>query len=213
MAISTYIAAISARSPLLIHRWSDSNEAEEQTRRVHIATRDPRSEAEKVAYINAEGQCWVPGVWFGRMIAEIGGGHKQRGSRKSMKYIIPAAITVIDEEIILRGELGEPLTNFEVDSRPVVIPATKGRIMRHRPRFNDWHCEFSIEIDLELIEPGLVHQFIVEGGSKNGLGDFRPQKGGSFGRFSLVSWAQLNEVNSTTMTTLPKSRAGRKVAA
>ena len=28
----------------------------------------------------------------------------------------------------------------EVDSRPVVIPSTKGRIMRHRPKLETWQA-------------------------------------------------------------------------
>lgn len=193
MAISTYIATISSRSPLLTHRWSDSNESEEATRPVHIGRRDPREEAEKVSYRDANGNCFLPGAMFSRMLAEVGGGHKQRGSRKSMKFIIPAAIVIVEEEVLLRDETGEPISQFEIDSRPVVIPSTKGRIMRHRPRFNAWNCEFTIEIDTTMVEPELIQQLLVEAGSKNGLGDWRPQKGGSFGRFSVSRWAQMNE--------------------
>lgn len=199
MAISTYVATISSRSPLLTHRWSDDSGDESATRPVHIGKRDPREEAEKVSYRDKDGNCYLPGAMFSRMLAEVGGGHKQRGSRKSMKFVIPAAIVIVEEQVLLRDEAGEPISEFEIDSRPVVIPSTKGRIMRHRPRFNEWNCEFSIEIDLTMIEPELVQQLLVEAGSKNGLGDWRPQKGGSFGRFSVSRWAQMNEQKDNTM--------------
>jgi hypothetical protein len=201
--ISTYVATISSRSPLLTHKWSDANEDENATRPVHIGKRDPREEAEKVAYRDRDGNCFLPGAMFSRMLAETGSSHKQRGSRKSMKFVIPAAIVVVEEQVLLRDEAGDPISEFEIDSRPVVIPSTKGRIMRHRPRFNSWNCEFSIEIDLSMVEPDLIQQLLVEAGSKNGLGDWRPQKGGSFGRFSLVRWAQMNE-RAEAVTKLPK---------
>jgi hypothetical protein len=63
--------------------------------------------------------------------------------------------------------------------------------MRHRPRLNQWHAEFTLEIDDDMLEPNLIHQLLIEGGSKNGLGDYRPEKGGPFGKFAVVSWAIL----------------------
>ena len=36
--------------------------------------------------------------------------------------------------------IGLGTKTYEIDSRPVVVPATRGRIVRHRPRFNEWQC-------------------------------------------------------------------------
>lgn len=82
-----------------------------------------------------------------------------------------------------------PITTFEIDSRPVVIPATKGRIMRHRPRLNAWGSEFFLEVDESLVDLTLVHECLSEGGARLGIGDFRPEKGGPFGRFQITSWS------------------------
>ena len=79
-----------------------------------------------------------------------------------------------------------------------MIPATKGRIMRHRPRLNQWAMEFALEIDEDMINSQTVHQLLSEGGSKIGLGDFRPDKGGPFGRFLVVNWAVLAEAKPET---------------
>jgi hypothetical protein len=63
--------------------------------------------------------------------------------------------------------------------------------MRHRPRLNAWGCEFVIEIADDIMEAKSVHQLLAEGGVRLGLGDFRPEKGGPFGRFQVVSWGEL----------------------
>jgi hypothetical protein len=193
--MNTYLATITGVTPLLMHRFSEAEELNRTTRKIHIKDEDPREAAEKCAYRNEKGQLYFPGSAIARLLREAGGSHKQRGSRKSLKYIIPAAILVSDEMILLRDDNGEPLTNFEVDSRPVVIPATKGRIMRHRPRLNRWAMEFALEIDEDMLDEQTAHLLIGEGGSKIGLGDYRPEKGGPFGRFSVVQWAVLADVH------------------
>ena len=63
--------------------------------------------------------------------------------------------------------------------------------MRHRPQLGKWLAEFAPEIDDDTLEPSLFHQLLVEGGSKLGLLDYRPEKGGPFGKFAVVSWAIL----------------------
>jgi hypothetical protein len=82
------------------------------------------------------------------------------------------------------------VSDFEVDSRPVTIPATKGRIMRHRPRFDCWSARFTIRVNEELLPPDFIHQLLVEGGQQIGVGDFRPEKGGPFGTFNLTLWKE-----------------------
>lgn len=205
----TYIAAISGLSPLLMHRWSETNEVEQSTREIHIAQRDPRTEAERVCYRRADGSLYVPGAQFARLLRDAGAGHKQRGSRRSMRYIVPAAIIVLSDDISLLTDDGKPITDFEVDSRPVVIPATKGRIMRHRPRINRWNCEVTVEIDPTLIEPDLAHQLFVEGGRRLGIGDYRPSSGGPFGRFSVVRWGELGARMTTPAAAAKSSRRKR----
>jgi hypothetical protein len=81
-----------------------------------------------------------------------------------------------------------PAQDFEVDSRPVTIPATKGRVMRHRPRFDDWGAKFSLKINDSLISTELVHQLLNEAGEQIGIGDFRPEKTGPFGTFRVVKF-------------------------
>jgi hypothetical protein len=189
--MKTFLCVISGTTALLQHRFGENEEIQASTRAVHIKDEDPRDAAERVAYRNKDGYLYVPGPAVSRLMREAGSAHKQRGSRKSVKFVVPSATLVIEDQIILRDAQGAPLIDFEVDSRAVVIPATKGRIMRHRPRLNSWGCEFSVEIDADQIDTNLVLQLITEGGTKLGLGDYRPEKGGPFGRFQVVSWGEL----------------------
>jgi hypothetical protein len=193
--VKTFVAVIAGVTPFLMHRFSDASTEElgAQTRKTHVIKTDPREAAEACAYRTPEGFLYFPGDMPARMLREAGASHKQRGSRRSLKYIIPAVVTITEQKIILRDANGNPLTHFEVDSRPVVIPSTKGRILRHRPRIDLWNAEIPMEIDDSEIAPSTVYELWVDGGKKHGLGDYRPNSGGSFGKFQVHSWAELND--------------------
>lgn len=180
-------------TPLLQHRFGDEQQANsgKSTRRVQLNELTPREEAEKVCYRASDGRFFFPGAAIGRLLREAGGAHKQRGSRKSVKFIVPAAVLVLDDAVtILNADGHTPIKDFEVDSRPVVIPATKGRVMRHRPRYDKWSASFSIRVNEAVLEPALVHRLLTEGGEQIGIGDFRPEKGGPFGVFRVTRWEE-----------------------
>ena len=189
--MKTFEVRIEGVTPLLQHRFGEAAETASSSRKVMIKAVDPREEAERTAYRSADGTLYFPGAAIARLLREAGGGHKARGSRKSLKYIVPSAVLVNDDEISLLDGT-EPARGFEVDSRPVTIPATKGRVMRHRARLNRWAAEFSIEIDEDELPTDIVHQLLVEGGRKLGVGDFRPERGGPFGRFMVTRWEAAN---------------------
>jgi hypothetical protein len=74
----------------------------------------------------------------------------------------------------------------------VVVPATKGRVVRHRPRFDEWRVTYSVEWDETLMTEGQVRRIVDDTGSRVGLLDFRPEKKGPFGRFVVVEWKNLD---------------------
>ncbi len=182
---------VEGTAPILLHRFSMNAEADsgKQTRKVQIQQKDPRLACEECVYRDAEGALALPSAAFARLIREAGGAHKQRGSRKSLKYVVPAAVRVLGELVPLYHLDRKTLAkDFEIDSRSVVIPSTKGRVMRHRARLNSWAARIDISINDELLDEATVRQLLTEGVQQNGLGDFRPEKGGPFGTAHLVGW-------------------------
>lgn len=184
---------IAGTSPLLQHRFGEDAEQGKATRNVVVDHGSPREQAEKVVYRNGK-NFYFPSTWVAAAIAEAGGSHKLRGSRKSAKYVVPAAIRLKEVDIPLRNGDGKSLaSDYEVDSRPVSIPATKGRIMRHRPRFDCWSAIFSLTINDKLLPEDFVHQLLNEAGESQGIGDFRPNKRGPFGCFRVTEWKRLKD--------------------
>ena len=72
----------------------------------------------------------------------------------------------------------------------MTIPATKGRIMRHRPRFDQWGAQFSLLVDDDQLALETAHQLLNEAGNSIGIGDFRPEKRGPFGTFRVTRWEE-----------------------
>jgi len=191
MKMKVIDVCIKGLTPLLQHRFGEEAEisGEKATRTVVRTEETPREKADKVCYRNKEGEYYMPSTCIHRMLIEAGSNHKLKGSRKSAKYVVSGAVQMTADSIIIgNGDGKTPAKDYEVDSRPVVIPSTKGRIMRHRPRFDDWSSSFSLRINEDLLPEDFVHQLLDEGGLQGGIGDFRPQKFGPFGTFLVTEW-------------------------
>ena len=67
---------------------------------------------------------------------------------------------------------------------PVVVQ--RNRVLRTRARFDEWQAWFEVEVDDELVDQGMLERWIDIAGRRVGLGDWRPEKSGHYGRFKLV---------------------------
>lgn len=193
--MKTVEVEITGKSPILLHRFSEEAEREvqENTRRSTRSSKDeetPREKAEKAAYRLKDGRLYFPGVGIQRSFIEAARYFKEKGARGSLKFIAAAAFLVRDEAIPFRNGKAE-VKDFEVDCRPVVIPSTKGRVMRFRPRLDEWALRFTVDIDDEIISTKIANEILVTAGNRIGIGDYRPEKRGPFGRFNVTEWKEV----------------------
>lgn len=175
-------------SPLLMNAFTD--EAAEQATRGNkgSATGDrgtPREQAEAVLYKNERGQIGIPQPNMFTCLVEGGKFFKIGRSKVTTQRssLIPAVMLIREPFIPLQHE--EP---WDVDTRPVRIPATGGRILRYRPSFEKWGLEFHVELDDELLGLKLFRDIADAAGKRVGLGDFRPDTKGPFGKFVVTHW-------------------------
>lgn len=174
-------------TPLLIHRFGEESEAARPTRAVLVAKRDPREEATKHAYIAPDGTYYFSAFAIPNCMAAAGANHKLKGSRRTLRFVVPSSVRMTGDAITILNGSG-PAESFEVDARPVTIPSTKGRIMRYRPRFNEWGARWSMQVDDTQLALDSAHQLLNEAGLSIGIGDFRPEKRGPFGTFRVISF-------------------------
>ena len=175
MATKAAKVTITGQSPLLMHAFP----------MVPIEAVEKKSieeQAELSAYREPGGKMlYLPGINLQRAL--IAGATYSKGKgRGSLQKAAAACLNITPERIPLGAEV------YEIDYRPVVIPATKGRVMRHRPRLEKWAATFEIEWDETLLKPEEVRRIIDDTGTRVGVLDFRPEKKGPFGRFIVTSW-------------------------
>lgn len=184
---------IKGTTPLLMNRFHEGAEVAVSGGTAVTFKGDkgtPREQATPKAYREREsGKLFIPGPNIFAALISAGKFHKAGKSKLTTQKtsLVPAGLTV--------NELICPLgvKDFEVDSRSVVIPSTGGRVMCHRPRIDEWKCTFSLDVDTEMFAPKLVRALVDDAGKKVGLGDFRPERKGPFGKFVVVNWVERKE--------------------
>ena len=175
--MKTFKIRVEGISALLMHRFPM-----EQT---PGADKLPGNEqAEIAAYRTPDsGELFVPGVAVQRALVKAAAFSKGKG-RASLQKVAAACIFVAEEYCLLGTK------EFSVDARPVVIQATRGRVIRYRPRLNKWGFSFTLDYDETLLRATEVRQIVDACGQRVGLLDFRPEKCGPFGRFAVTSWQE-----------------------
>ncbi len=100
--------------------------------------------------------------------------------------MIKAAVFLAEPECIITDAKGKPLTKYAIDRRSVVNPANKARVLRCRPVWNEWSTKLALEIDAAIFTEQQLLQSQQLAGRIIGVGDYRPEKGGGFGRFTAA---------------------------
>jgi hypothetical protein len=150
----------------------------------HIEKRTPEEQAEIAAYRDAATQLlYVPGIALQRCLVR-GAAYSKGKGRSSLQKSAAACLLIAEEKLSLGTQ------DFVVDARPVVIAATKGRIIRYRPRIDAWKVSFSLEFDPALLKESECRRIVDDSGTRVGLLDFRPERNGPFGRFVVVNWSK-----------------------
>jgi hypothetical protein len=145
----------------------------------------PLEIAEQKLYIGTNGAEIIPGMNVFRCIVEGGRFHKvgKKQVTTLKNSVLYACASINEIEVPLKHR--QP---WKVDTRAVRIPATGGRILAHRPMFDDWELTLSIEFDEEMIGEKFMRDIVDDAGKRVGLGDFRPDCKGPYGKFVVTNW-------------------------
>jgi len=183
MAIGVYTFKVTGLKPILMNNPNSMNDdAGKKTRTKKV---DPEEEARVRAYVNDEGSLYIPSIAFLNSLWE--GASYEKIGKDSARARIASSIFVIDQETILYDQnTNKPIDEYVIDSRYVVIKSTQGRIMRHRPKVDNWYCLLSLEVDTDYIsvEDNIIPLF-NKAGRVIGVLDYRPAKRGGFGRYEV----------------------------
>jgi hypothetical protein len=101
-----------------------------------------------------------------------------------------AHIVVLEELCVLEMRDRTPITSYEIDARRAIVVGQG--IIRRRPRFEQWSTRFTFQYDPGLVDkPELIIEVLNDAGTRVGVGDYRPECSGWFGRFRVRCWKPL----------------------
>jgi hypothetical protein len=183
---------IEGTTPLICNKFTDAA-AESATNgtRGSGAAQDrgtPLEIAESKLYIGLDGKPMIPQPNLMRCLVEGGRFHKAGKTQltTSKSSHLYACVDIEGAEITLITK--QP---WKVDTRAVRIPSTGGRILAHRPMFDDWALEFLVDLDTSIAGAKIFRMIVDDAGKRIGLGDFRPATKGPYGKFVVTKWEEV----------------------
>ena len=147
------------------------------------------TEAEWGVYRNEDGTLYLPANNLQRSMVEAGKLFKSPVRRMATMAREVAAGLFVPEDVegfVLVDGNGVPFTDYEIDVRRAVVQ--RNGIQRARPRLREWYCEVRMQIDPVVLRLDVVLQILILAGRQVGVGDYRPERSGSFGRFKVLSF-------------------------
>lgn len=191
--MKSFQVEIAGTTPLICNRFTDEAQASASSGTKIASNGDrgtPTEIAEKKLYRGADGETIIiPAPNAFRCLIDAGKFFKSGRSKITTQKssLIPACLSLggLHNAVELPIISPEP---WRVDTRPVRIPATGGRILAHRPMFDEWKLQFFLDLDEEFMTPKLLREIVDSAGKRIGLGDFRPDCKGMFGKFVVTNW-------------------------
>ena len=176
MHVKTIKVRIEGTTALLFNRFLDASiEGKSKTKSGALKDLDP---TDKLYRIN--GQIYTPATHILGMLINAAKNFQITGKRKSTYSKIVGSTVEVEPEAITHET-----QKYEIFSISGVNPSTKGRMLIKRPMLSSWAIEFSIK-HTDDVPFDVLKEILDYGGKYVGIGDWRPEKKGKFGKFIVT---------------------------
>ena len=139
-------------------------------------------ECQTALWIDASGAPTVPAAAL-RAVTEKGARKLKQGPQVREGLIIDSV-----DQFIYDTAMGTTVEELGKSAQFTVgVVVQRSRILRTRAKFDDWGVRFTVECDDELVDQDQLGTWLDIGGRRIGLGDWRPERSGDYGRFEVVS--------------------------
>ena len=184
-------------TPLLCNRFTDEAAIAATTGISRgRPTETPLEIATSKLYFDDFGVPIIPQTNIWRSFVDAGKYHKsgKRQLTTEKSSILAAAASI--EELLLPILHNQP---WKVDTRAVRIP-NGGRILTHRPCFDDWKLQLTVMLNESVVVENLFREVVDTAGALIGLGDFRPDRKGPYGRYRVTQWHVVQQGSHKNLT-------------
>ena len=183
MKQSVLTTKIEGVSPLIEHKWSEKALTMLRDKHAGIKVknreaRDPEAEFHSAYYKCEDGQYGFPAGGIKQCL--INAAHKDIGLEKTL---LRKSLFIIPDDTI------NNLCAFETDDpvmREDIVRIGQGSTdLRYRPEFRYWSMLIRMEFDSMSLTQNTILNLVQRAGFGVGLGEWRPEKGGEYGRFQV----------------------------
>lgn len=192
-------------SPLLMHNPKAMEMEKAPGPKV---ARNEKKELELAAYREDDGTLYFMADAFRRSLLMACKGIKI--GMMGLEGIMKGSMFSIDDHVpLMHPKTREPLTTYK-SRRDRAVNKKAGAIIIFRPMLEEWMCEVVFEVDDEYMpDLSLLVKVWNKGGKTVGVGAFRVEKGGRFGRYV----AEIVEQESSVIwESVPEPKPAKKSA-
>ncbi len=179
------VVKIRGISPLIVHRWAEKAKKEMldkmMKKTVKKVAKDPEAEYEASKYLLDNGRPGFPAEGF--KLAMV------RGAKQ-----INLVMTDMRTGFFVHGEYSEKENRelVEIIGDPImrednVRVGKGGADLRYRAQFSQWEALLNLSFNASVVSFDHIVNMLNAAGYGVGIGEWRPEKGGMFGRFEIVS--------------------------
>ena len=172
------------KSPLLCHNAAAMARGSDEIKKRSVPK--PEDEAKGGLYLDDKGRYVFPMMGVRNSIIRAAQVQRMKLGKLAASTVLSAALVPVEEfALLVDPKTSQPLTSYVVDTRRAVVQ--QQGIQRSRPRFNAWALDAAFELDTSMGLGNLAEGVLgVLGmaGKFIGIGDFRPDRKGLFGKFS-----------------------------
>lgn len=177
---------IKGTAPLIVHRWSEKARREmlqsQQGRKNPKQAKDPNADYEASMYRFADGGLGFPVMGF--KAATVRGGARLFGKSVKMTELRQIFTFLAD------GDCTDGTQLIRISGSPIMredLVRLNGKTsdVRYRAEYRDWSAILRIEFYPSMVDIDSVVA-LVDAGGTNGVGEWRPERSGTFGTYEVV---------------------------
>jgi len=169
-------------SPLIVHNFSEKIQKEMEAKQQGKSKaskhdiRKPKQEVEAAKHISSEGWEGFPAGGFKKCLV--------RGAKAIGLVMKDVQASVFIEPDCPKTNLVKIIGKSRMRTDMVRIGMGSADI-RYRPEYPEWEAVLTISFNEGLVSLEQVFQMIYAAGYGTGIGDWRPERSGNYGRFTL----------------------------
>ena len=163
-------------SPLIVHKWSEKAKKQMLDKQMKRgsqgkAAKDPDQDYRESLYIRDDGTYGFPAVAFKAAAVRA-------GTYCEMKMVFLRGAFHVEGDLV--RIIGEP------KAREDMVRVGMGTAdIRYRPEFPEWSTELDVTYNSRALSAEQIVQLFEIAGFAVGVGEWRPEKDGQFGRFRV----------------------------